>query len=77
MNEVILPWKATKEGLPEKSGKLNYEQIPCLVISKDVGITMLVWNCEHECWDDESGDDYECDALSVSYYLPLSEIQIP
>lgn len=76
MEPIHLPWKATKDGVPEKSGKLNYEQIPCLVIH-DGCITVLCWNCEDECWDDEEGDDYECDADEVDYYIPLSDINTP
>lgn len=61
------------DGLPEKPGLKSYEQIPCLVkLNGDFAI--LVWNCEHNCWDDEDGDDYECDPLAVTCYVPLSEV---
>jgi hypothetical protein len=76
MEQVQMPWKATKDGLPEKPGKQNYEQVPCLVIASG-GIEILTWNCEHECWDDEEGDDYVCEPLTVKYYIPLSQLSTP
>jgi hypothetical protein len=75
MDKIIIPWKEPKDGMPEKSGKLVNEQIPCIVILDRV-IRILQWNCEHG-WDDEDGDDYMCDAKEVDYYFPLSEIQTP
>lgn len=76
-NKVLIPWKSTEiDGLPPKPGVKNYEQIPCLVI-RNGDYQILVWNCEHNCWDDESGDDYECDPLDVDHYIPLSELSNP
>ena len=72
-----LPWESPQtDRLPVKPGKRSYEQIPCLVITS-FGFVILQWNCEHKCWDDESGDDYVCDAMEVNYYIPLTEIPIP
>lgn len=76
MAPIQLPWKATRNGLPEKPGKQNYEHVPCLVIL-DQGFRILCWNCEHGCWDDEDGDDYMCDATEVDYYVPLIELSKP
>lgn len=78
MEKVQLPWRSVNDGLlPEKPGKSNYEHIPCLVIDRIGEITILMWNCEEGYWDDEEGDDYECDADKIQYWVPLSEISIP
>lgn len=63
-------WISTKDRLPEKSGKYNYEHVVCLVV-RDRYVTILSWNCEENCWDNESGDDYECDVLDVTHWQPL------
>ena len=70
MEQVQIPWKATKDGLPKKS-----EQY--LVISNFGTTCILTWNCDYGCWDDEDGDDYEGDADSVKYYIPLSQLSKP
>ena len=70
-------WKSpAKDGLPPKPGKLPYEQIPCLAIRKGE-MHLLMWNCEHNCWDEQDGDDYMFDPLDVDYYIPLTEIPTP
>ncbi len=65
-------WISTTERLPEKPGKRNYEHVACLV-TRGYGTEILMWNCEHECWDDASGDDYECDPLTVTHWQPLPQ----
>lgn len=77
MEQVQIPWKAIKDGLPEKPGLEQYEQVVCLVITMFDHFTILTWNCEHGCWDDEDGDDYACDALDVKYYIPISQLSKP
>jgi hypothetical protein len=67
-------WIKPSDQLPIKPGLIAYEQIPCLVNWPGCGLCILLWNCEHECWDDESGDDYACDPLAVDCYIPISEI---
>jgi hypothetical protein len=66
----MMVWTSTKDKFPEKPGKARYEQIPCLVVRKG-WVELLVWNCEHECWDDAEGDDYECDKFAVSHWMFL------
>ncbi len=61
-------WIATADRLPEKPGKKDYEQIDCFVFLKGQ-IKRLVWNCEHQVWDDSSGDDYYCDALEPTHWM--------
>jgi hypothetical protein len=78
MEQVQIPWKSTKDdGLPKKPGVESYEQVQCLVITNFGTMCILTWNCEHNCWDDEDGDDYAGDPDSVRYYIPLSQIRKP
>jgi len=65
-------WIPCKERLPERQENTRYSQVPCLVF-KNNQVFMLVFNHEHECWDDESGDDYYCDIYDVSHWMPLPE----
>jgi len=58
---------------PKKPGIASYEHVPCLV-SKDGDIKLLLWNCEHLCWDDKEGDDFECNLADVDFYYPLSQL---
>lgn len=67
------PWiKITSmDDLPKKKTN-SYEQVECLVRHK--GETKhLVWNCEHHVWDDAHGDDFYCDALEPSHYMPFPD----
>jgi len=50
-------WVSVRERLPEKPGKKSYEHVPALVYIPRLGIMLLMWNCEHLCWDMEDGDD--------------------
>lgn len=77
MDQIVIPWKATKDGLPAKPGKANYEHVYCLVITKAGRIKILAWNCEENCWDDEQGDDYACEPEGVTHYVILSELSTP
>lgn len=61
---------ASEADLPKKPGVRPYEQIDCLVLHKDA-VKLLVWNCEHRVWDDDSGDDYFCDALEPTHYCVI------
>lgn len=55
---------------PPKPGLQRYEQIPCVVYKKgDNWPRILVWNCEHLCWDDEDGDDFNCSWNDVDVYF--------
>lgn len=67
-------WTKTTDGLPKKPGKKRYEgQIPCLVVRYGQ-IEILVWNCEDIDWYDRFGDEYECQPLAVSHWIPLPEM---
>ncbi len=58
--------------MPQKDRPGWYEQYDCLVFHKGE-IKHLVWNCEHLCWDDSSGDDFYCDPLEPSHYMLFPE----
>lgn len=70
-------WISTKERLPTRFDNSNdYCQIDCLVVQRDC-IKHLVWNCEHNCWDDDSGDDWYCEPMAVEYWQPFPELPTP
>lgn len=46
-----------------------------LVIKKDSKlIEHLVFNSHQKCWDDCTGDDFECSLDSVAYFMPFPDI---
>ena len=55
------------DDLPKKQTN-RYEQYDCLV-SRKGEVMHLVWNCEHQVWDERTGDDYFCDPLDVDGYM--------
>lgn len=65
-------WIITRDKLPDRLPNVRYSQVPCLVYYKGL-ICILVFNHEHACWDDETGDDYECDILDVSHWMPFPD----
>lgn len=73
-DEVAIAWKIpATDGLPKKPGKRAYEQVDCLVVHKGER-KHLVWNCEHEVWDDSSGDDFYCEPLDVVAYIEFDAL---
>ena len=67
---IVMNWISTKEKLPQKSGGYIREQKACLIYHHKE-IKLRVWNCEEQVWDDEYGDDYFCDALKPTHWMPL------
>lgn len=65
-----MQWVKINSGrdLPKKPGLASYEQIDCIVVINN-DLKHLVWNCEHEVWDDSDGDDFYCDAITPSHYM--------
>lgn len=83
-----MEWKLTEEELPKRQENKNYSQVPCLVSKRYdwnrgerkgyyYKVQILVFNHKHKCWDDEDGDDYDCDIERVSHwdYLPEPPIK--
>lgn len=79
-----MEWIRTEDRLPERKAGVGYSQVPCLVNKMykwnrygKSGIThqvqILVFNHEYQCWDDESGDDHDCDIDDVTHWMPLPE----
>ena len=64
-------WIETCDRLPEKPGKYDYEQVPCLVYIYRYGISIAQWNCEHLVWDAEDGDDVHPMASKITHWKPL------
>ena len=65
-------WIKTSEQRPEKKPRLKYSD-PKVLVWSEGEVMMLCFNHDHECWDDESGDDYYCDIEDVEYWMPLPE----
>lgn len=64
-------WRSVeKDGLPERKPNTTYSQVPCIVI-RDGHPEMLVFNHEHECWDDATGDDFDCKPDEVEAWMPI------
>lgn len=67
-------WFKTSEVLPERDPNKRYSQVPCLVVKKGRRHSeVLMFNHEHECWDDADGDDTNCLIEDVEYWMPLPE----
>ena len=75
-------WIATSEQLPPREENKRCSQVPCLCYKKYewqrketsgvyFQIQILQFNHEHECWDDEDGDDYNCSIETVTHWMPL------
>lgn len=60
----------TVEDMPKKVTK-SYEQYDCIIWINGEP-EHAVWNCEHLCWDDYSGDDFRYDPLEPSHYLLIT-----
>lgn len=78
-------WIKTSDQLPERQEGKIYSQVPCLVVKaypwkrkEREGVSyqteILVFNHEHKCWDQEDGDDYDCDIETVKYWMKLPEV---
>jgi hypothetical protein len=65
-------WTKVIDGLPKKPGRRDYEHVRCLVFVPAWGQMVLEWNCEHLCWDDESGDDVSTYNNQVTHWQELS-----
>lgn len=68
-------WNKTIDGLPKKPGKSSYEQIECLIMLPNGDVEISLWNCEHEVWDDEHGDDFRHEPCKPSHWMPLEPIR--
>lgn len=57
-----------------REGKGKNDEFQCLVERKNGWYQLLHWNCYYECWDDEQGDDTECDKDQIIRWISLDEI---
>ena len=65
-------WIKTTDRLPVKPGILSYEHVDCLIYVNG-RIEMRPWNCEHLCWDDVHGDDFEYEPKEPTHWMPLPD----
>ena len=72
MNYSGPEWIKTSEALPPRDMSAAYSQVQCLAVIENQ-VRLLYFNHEHECWDDEDGDDYYCDIDRVSHWMPIPE----
>lgn len=63
------PWIKTEEQLPVRPKGDDSYHLYCYVVI-DGKIEELPWNYEHNCWDDESGDDFKYEAEQASHWMP-------
>ena len=69
------PWIPVSKGLPKKPGLHSYEHVPCAVAVKHSPVpVLLLWNCEHLCWDDSEGDDISPLRDDVTHYIILPKL---
>ena len=70
-----MKWHYTKQNdYPQpREGRGENDEFQCLVYNRGQ-YQMLYWNCYYECWDDEQGDDYECDKDCVEKWEYLEHI---
>ena len=80
-----IEWNLTKDKLPIET---DDGQVSCLCVRRheykrnpddepkvNYQIETLVFNAYHKCWDEESGDDYECDIENVIVWAFLPTIK--
>lgn len=74
------PYGKTKNEVPQVYGEYeneSYPQIPCLVLgclSTGYGYGVRYWNVTEKCWDDEGGDDFECDKDEIEKWAYLDDL---
>ncbi|MDV4026351.1 hypothetical protein CMT52_18645 [Elizabethkingia anophelis] len=85
MKTQIIEWHLTNNKLPIYTDE---GQVSCLCIRRHqykrepeaepkiaYEVETLVFNAYHKCWDDESGDDYECDLENVVAWALLPTVK--
>ena len=77
-------WIKTSDKLPLRDDRKSYSQVPCLCVKRYeykrgesvntyYQVQILQFNHEHECWDQEDGDDFDCSIDKVIYWMPIPE----
>lgn len=72
-----MQWISTKVRLPKKPGKYSYEHVDCLIRMEDGSVLRRPWNCEHEVWDDEDGDDFAFRPTEPAYWMAVADLPTP
>jgi hypothetical protein len=71
-----LTWYKPQDQLPKKPGIESYEHVDCLILYKGQ-LLFRPWNCEHEVFDDEEGDDHFCNAEDVTLWAACQRPPVP
>jgi hypothetical protein len=55
--------------------KVGYpkEDKPYIVFHKNIGVTILCWNCHYKVWDTSDCDDFYCEKEEVTHWVELPE----
>lgn len=61
-------WVETSDRLPENPDTTRYSCVECYVVV-DGEIRRALWNCQHEVWDDMSGDDFLFEPQEPSHWM--------
>jgi len=72
-----LQWIPSSERLPLPSDRADLsDHLPCLCVYTKYGpeICILHWNFPFSVWDDSEGDDFFCDPIDVSHWMPLPQL---
>ena len=76
----------TDGSLPERQPNTSYSQVACLVVKNKVDrkggkylgdVQILVFNHEHQVWDGEDGDDFDCKIEDVYAWMLLPTLPSP
>ena len=66
-------WIPTAERLPENpEGFPGNDHVPCLCVWKHE-MRIMQWNAYYKVWDDADGDDFFCQPVDVSHWMPLPD----
>lgn len=82
-----IEWRITSRELPRKSETRPGNQVSCLCSKRYDGrddretgekryfyqTQILMFNHIEQCWDQEDGDDYDCDIEQVEQWMYLPE----
>ena len=73
-------WHKIEDEVPQATGEYEddvYPQIPCLVhgyLATGYGYGVRYWNVTEQVWDEEGGDDYECDKDNIKEWCYLDDL---